>query len=134
MGFIEWTPDLSVHVKKIDDQHKKLFDIINQIYELSDFEKTKEKLDKVLNELIEYTRVHFSTEEKYFEKCNYPGTEEHIAEHMKLIEQVLDFKRRFDNDEDIISEFLDFIKSWLDDHLKTMDQKYVKNFEECGLE
>ena len=59
MTFIKWNKSLSVKVKEIDDQHKKLVELINQAYEFKD----SKKLGDILNELIEFTRVHFSTEE-----------------------------------------------------------------------
>ena len=70
MVFMNWDESLSVHVKKIDDQHKKLIHIINRAHDTNLLED-REEGDKILNELLEFTRVHFSTEEKYFEKCNY---------------------------------------------------------------
>jgi hemerythrin len=109
-----------------------LIEIINEAYD-SNFGEDKEKSNEIFNELIEFVRVHFSTEEKYFEKCNYSGAEEHIAEHLKLIEKVLGFKSEFDKGECDCSVFLNFLKDWVEDHLKVMDQEYVSCFKECGL-
>lgn len=135
MVFIEWTEKLSVNVKKIDKQHQELFAIIQKAYDASVFEKKKSKitLNRVFNDLIEYVRVHFSTEEKYFDKCGYEFAGEHIAEHLKYIQKTLELKRRFDKEEDITKEFLDFLKTWWLSHVKIHDMKYVQNFKECGL-
>jgi len=132
MVFMEWTPELSVGVQEIDDQHKKLIEIVNRAHEVNLTEE-KEKGGDILSELIEFVRVHFTTEEKYFEKCKYPGAEEHIAEHVKLTQKVLEFKTKYDAGECNCEEFLNFLKVWLVEHLKTMDQKYVENFRVCGL-
>ncbi|MBT4165994.1 hemerythrin family protein [archaeon] len=132
MVFMKWSDELGVNVKEIDEQHKKLFEIINRAHEGA-INKDKKEGNDVLNELIEFVRVHFSTEEKYFEKCNYSGAKEHIAEHLKLTEKVLKFKNDFDKGECDCSAFLDFLKSWIEEHLKVMDMKYVSEFKKCGL-
>jgi len=129
---MKWTEDLSVGVKIIDDQHKKLIEIINVAYN-SDLQKDFEKGEEVFRDLIEYTRVHFTTEKDFFEKCIYPGAEEHIVEHMALIEKLLEFKDKFDERSLDFHEFLEFLKTWLEDHLKVMDHKYVESFKTCGL-
>lgn len=127
-----WTKKFSVGVKKIDEQHKKLFDIINKAHDI-DLEKDKEEGNKIFNELIEFVRVHFSTEEKYFEKCHYPEAEEHIAEHTEYIRKVLEFKSSYEKDTCNCEDVLNFLKKWLENHLKITDMKYVKNFHNCGL-
>ena len=129
MVFIKWNKKLSVKVKERDDQHKKLVELINQAYEFKD----SKKLGDILNELIEFTRVHFSTEEKYFEKYNYPGTNEQMAEHANLIEKVLKFKDNLEAGQNIAEEFLIFLKEWLEIHLKKIDHKYIKFFQKVGL-
>jgi len=127
---MEWAPELSVGVKEIDDQHKKLVEIINKANEIS---LEKEKGSKVLNELIEFVRVHFGTEEKYFKQTNYLGSEEHILEHARLIEKVLEFKTKHEEGKCPCDEFLKFLKKWVENHLKIMDRKYVETFKEYGL-
>lgn len=129
MTFIEWDDSLNVQVKEIDDQHKNLIITINKAHEIS----SNEDKEKILNNLIEFTRVHFSTEEKYFKKFKFEGTEEHMQEHADLILKVLKYKDLFDESKCDWNEFLNFLKNWLEDHLKELDQKYVKCFKENGL-
>jgi len=133
MKFIEWTKELSVKVKEIDDQHKNLINLINRAHALSEKKSPKEDLNSLLDEVIEFTRIHFSTEEKYFEKFDYPGKEEHEEEHIKLIQKVLKFKTKQEKGQDITHDLLEFLKDWLKDHLMKMDMKYVDFFQECGL-
>ena len=129
MVFMKWNDSLSVKVKEIDEQHKNLVEIVNKIYECKD----SKKISNLLNELVEFTRVHFSTEENYFEKYNYPDKEHHMDEHANLIEKVLHFKDKLDAGQDIIEEFLTFLKEWLEIHLKTTDHDYVAFFQKMGL-
>jgi len=125
---ILWDKKLSVGVNEIDKQHQKLIGIINSVYEKRD--RQDKKISDDINNLVEFSRVHFSTEEKYFEKWNYPFTEEHNSEHEKMILKVLEFSDRFEKGETILEELAKFLKSWLEKHLKKHDFKYrdyIKN-------
>ncbi len=133
MAFMKWTKEVSVQVKDIDDQHKKIVEIVNKGYEYLK-KKNLEKIQDLLDELIEYARYHFSTEEKYFEEFDYEGKKEHIEEHIIILQEVLEYDKRLKDGEDIAEEFFNFIKEWLEDHLMTMDHKYIKCFKENGLE
>lgn len=86
---ITWTEDLATGSFLIDSQHKRLFQIINQLLNTSKDGKSKEATQNVLTFLENYVNEHFSTEEEFMERYNYP----HIAYHKKLHN---DFKRSFE--------------------------------------
>ena len=130
----EWDEKYSVQVKEIDDQHKKLVDLIFQLFNSINKHSTKEELGGILEELIEYASYHFSTEEKYFNKFNYKNSAEHIEEHKQFVEKVSDLNKKYLNNEIEISfELIDYLEDWLLDHLVDSDQKYVECFKEKGL-
>lgn len=120
--FIKWQEKFSVGVKEIDNQHKHFIRILNGVH--NKFEKGDEDLGDELNELIEYARIHFSTEEKYFAEWKYPGSDEHKVIHAQLILDVLKFGERFDKGEKVLKELTEFLKRWLELHLKVYDGKY----------
>lgn len=131
--FMSWNKSMDVGVKKFNDQHKQLIAIANKAYVIAKNGKTHGSLAKLINELLEFARVHFSTEEFYFDKFNYPDAEEHKLEHAELTEDALNYDRRFRDGEDVARELLDFFKKWVDNHLKTYDKKYTKFFHSVGL-
>lgn len=132
MDYINWTSEMSIGMKDIDDQHRHFVDIINRTKKASDTGATKDAQKEVLTDLIEYARYHFETEEQYFEKFSYPHTAEHKAEHAKLLAKVLAFSDRFEEGEEIAQEILAFLKDWLTDHLMKHDMKYAKYFKSNG--
>jgi hemerythrin len=134
MKIIEWMQEMSVHVTEIDVQHKKLVAIVNAAFSIENPNENRKEFEPILNDLIEFTRVHFSTEEKYFEKFNYAEKDEHIAEHLKLMDDVLKFKDGFDSGKCDCEPFLSFLRDWLAEHLLKMDQKYIECFKANGLE
>jgi len=131
---ITWTPDMSVGVEEIDNQHKYFIGIISDFYSALNERKIQTELGVILDKLIDYAVLHFNTEEKYFDKFNYEFKDEHKAIHQKVKQQLLDFKENFNKSGvDIVPDFMDFLTNWLVDHMESEDQKYVKCFHEHGL-
>jgi hemerythrin-like metal-binding protein len=63
---IVWSDELSVNIEEIDKQHKKLIDVINVLFNAMIEGKTQNIIDTIIDDLIDYAKYHFSTEEKYF--------------------------------------------------------------------
>ncbi|MFH2028079.1 MAG: bacteriohemerythrin [Nanoarchaeota archaeon] len=132
MAFIKWDRSLSVGIKEIDDQHKYLIETINNANK--DLESLNKKaIKKLLNDLLDYVRLHFSTEERYFEKHDYPGIKKHMEEHALLIEKVIHYADKFEQGRNIVPELIVFLRDWLEDHLKTEDHEYALFFKEIGV-
>lgn len=135
--FILWQKKWETGIKTIDDQHKHFVGIVNRAYALDEKGKDKKVLGEILNELVEYARIHFSTEEGYFEDTEYPQAEEHEEKHQVLLSKVLKFSQRFEKENDVlvlVKDFLVFLRSWLDDHLIKCDHKYIPWLTEHGIE
>ena len=68
---IVWTPNLSVGVEHIDNQHKIWFEKANALFEAGREKKARDYIETMLNFLDEYTKQHFRDEEAYMQKINY---------------------------------------------------------------
>lgn len=125
MAFIDWKDELSVNIRMIDDQHKELIKLINELSDAMKVGKGKDVMGKVLSKLVDYTKMHFGTEERLFQTHGYPGYIAHKSEHDKLTKQVLDLKTKFDNGQSVITvEVMNFLKDWLQKHIIGTDKKY----------
>jgi len=125
MPLIQWAPKYSVNIREIDQQHQKLMALINELYDGMNAAHSKETLGKVLDELINYTVYHFSTEEKLFQKHGYPESTAHKAEHDKLTKTASELKKKFDaNQAQITVEVMNFLRDWLNNHILGTDKKY----------
>ena len=134
MALINWDDSFSVKVVEIDDQHKKLVQFINDLNDAMKQGKGKEIIGKVLDELINYTAVHFKTEEKYFDQFNYPETITHKLEHSNLVKKVVEFRTEFQNGRQSMTiDVLNFLVSWLKNHILVEDMKYSIFFNQNGL-
>jgi hemerythrin-like metal-binding protein len=131
---IQWSEDLSVGVKEIDEQHQEFVSILNNLYEFIYQSKNREELGILLGQLASYADKHFKTEEKYFDQFNYEFAEEHKEEHRKLTQKVVDFQASFlAGEKEINVELVDFLEDWLVHHLGNHDKKYMQCFKDNGL-
>jgi hemerythrin len=124
MALIVWGPQLSVKVKEIDDQHRKLVSLVNNLHDAMKEGRGKDIMKKTLAELADYTIYHFSTEEKLFQKYAYPKYPDQKREHDKLTAQVLDLKKKVDSGASVVTmEVMNFLKDWLSSHIMGADMK-----------
>jgi len=133
--YIEWHDNYSVGIKSIDQQHKKLINLINQLQTAVDYSTGEEFEREALDALVDYTRTHFSYEESLMQEYGYPGYEPHSAEHQKMIKEVEDILAEYDKDhEQAILRALNFLKEWLIDHINGTDKQYSSFLIEKGAE
>lgn len=112
----------------IDNDHKKLVDLVNQLADAMQSGKGKDVCGKVLNELINYTKTHFAMEERLMAVHQYAQTVEHKAEHTKLLKEVLDFKTKFDSGALMVTAgLLTFLRDWLIKHISMSDKALAAN-------
>jgi len=131
---IQWIEEYSLGIKEIDDQHKILFDIIDELYQSILTMKSQDILSSTIGKLIGYAEFHFATEEKYFKEFHYEGTDEHIAQHQGFIQEVNNFKEKLnDRTDNLDIEIVDFLENWIVGHLGDEDRKYIDCFLEHGL-
>jgi len=134
MRVITWNDNLSVKVLAIDQQHKKLIDMMNELSDAMRSGKGRDILSKIISGLILYTGTHFKTEEKYFDQFDYPEAEIHKKEHEAFVLKVLEFKKGFEKgDLNLTVEIMDFLSDWLQNHIKGSDKKYSQFFNDHGL-
>ena len=133
MAFFEWNNQMSVGVKACDDDHKQLIDTLNRLYEGMKKGQGKDVLGKVLDDMVKYTKVHFSREEELFDRTGFPAAD-HKREHRELVTKAETLQRRQKSGESALSiETLDFLRDWLTIHIQGTDKKYSSYLNEHGV-
>lgn len=125
MPSIEWSDRFSVGIKEMDQQHKKLIDLINCLHDQKLAHNAQEGLSKIFNELMDYTKTHFKREEELMKLYEYPGYTIHKNEHFDLVQQVLDMRRKYHSSKiDIATDVAILLSDWLAEHILIEDKKY----------
>lgn len=125
---IYWRDDYRIGIDYIDDQHKELFSIAEEIYNLfNDIEgpDKSQEIANVLKELKEYTISHFSLEEDFMREINYNNYNSHRLAHTKFIEKInsVDLNDFNSTQNEQLLELLEFIIKWLYLHILSVDKE-----------
>ena len=92
---VQWTPDLSVGVELIDNQHKELFRRVNDLLEASSQGRGKEEIGRLIQFLADYVVTHFAAEERTMARYGYSGLSAHRAEHNKFVRDFTDLAQSY---------------------------------------
>ncbi|CAM3841948.1 bacteriohemerythrin [Parendozoicomonas haliclonae] len=130
---ITWSDSLSVGIQEIDEQHKILVDLLNKLYLAIREHHGNEATVTILDELVDYTRIHFSVEESLMRILDYPDYESHKHHHELLIEQINELRRKVQNGKHIGFELLHFLKNWLTKHIMEEDMEYAPHMLKKGV-
>ena len=125
----KWQDTFSCGIPEIDKQHRKLFEIGSRIYEtatLNDDFDHYDELTQSLEELVEYTKYHFSYEEDLMMKCNYSDYAIHKIEHDFFIKKVQKLAGRDLEAEQnqTMTDMVSFVADWVAGHILDTDMKY----------
>jgi len=133
--YVEWSNSFSMGIKVIDDQHKKLLDIVNDLYNHSSDnpDEEGEYFKSVIGQAVEYIKTHFSEEEKFMKAIKFPDYDNHKKEHnsfvLNVIKSIKDFE---DGKRLVLVNFASFLKEWILAHIAIEDNKYAVYFKQLA--
>lgn len=124
---IKWTEDLSVGHEILDKEHQKWIAILNDFYQGLKDGRSKEKLIELVVAMLDYTKYHFASEEKYMKSINFPDFDKHKEKHDFYENRITEFHDKIKEGKMILSlEVTNFLKTWLINHIKGTDQNYAR--------
>jgi hemerythrin len=124
MSIFQWKEEYSVDHSEIDTQHKRLFQLADELHSAMTMGKGSAVLSKTLNDLIEYTKHHFACEERLMQLHHYPDYPAHKVFHDDLTARVMEFQKEFAAGRSAITvDLFQFLKDWLAHHIGETDRK-----------
>ncbi|MDR2479020.1 MAG: bacteriohemerythrin [Treponema sp.] len=129
---VTWSPTYSVGIKLIDDQHKGLLNLVNDLFNHVSGDEAAERayFQKVIQQAVQYVKIHFATEEKIMIATNFAGYAEHKKAHDVFVLTVVDNIREFEaGNKFTLSGFTKFLKEWVLTHIAIMDKQYFAYFK-----
>jgi len=134
MPIFTWSDEIATGIDTIDTQHKKLIALVNELNDAMMARKAKEILEKILQDLTDYTVYHFSLEERAFERYGYSKKDDHLKAHREFVAKVQDLTKRFKNSEIALSiDVMQFLVDWVKNHILVEDKKYVPELRDKEL-
>lgn len=127
--FIKWRPIYETKHKIIDNQHKELVNIINELYlsTINNANDSNGAFIKAVKKCIDYTQYHFKTEEKIMDLINYSDAENHKAMHKNFCMELVNQIRKYEEGQPFVAnKFLKYLKDWLLEHIAFRDKIFVE--------
>jgi len=143
--YVSWNVRYEVGIGFMDEQHRKIIDIINELYQslfvadMGGTEQEKEKeasaaIKKSIRAAVEYVKVHFSTEEAIMNKISFPRYAEHKARHEDFARRVLQDVVRFESgDKRVGMQLVTFLRDWLLEHVAVSDKDLAVYAKSKGI-
>ena len=123
---LAWSEEFELGCPQIDAQHKRLFELVNNLVKACTEGYDRSILNETLDFLVNYTVEHFKDEEEFQLRYNYPGFERHkqLHEDFKVIvgEKVQEFKES-GSTTDLSSSVNKVVVHWLINHIQREDKE-----------
>jgi hemerythrin len=132
---VAWSNSYSMGIKRIDDQHKGLLDFVNELFNHATGDEYEERtyFYKVIQQALQYVKIHFSTEEKIMIATKFPGYGEHKKVHDEFTQTVAESIQDFKEGKKLVLEkFANFLKDWVLSHIAVMDAQYAGYFRQIA--
>ena len=130
----KWQKRYELGVPKLDEQHRKYFQLVDAFHghALAN-PPDRDLMCNMFGRLFAHAREHFQAEEAFMEEIRYPAVERqrHIEAHDAFVEQVSKLAQhlKFGNPDDAREELATFLSDWLVSHILEMDVKYMHFFK-----
>ena len=125
---LRFTEEYLTGIELIDQEHRELFRIIGEVNNLIKNEFIPDKYDEIvhlLDELFQYTAIHFKDEEEYMEGIGYAGLPAQKAAHEAFVQRLgeMDLAQIDANQQETLEELMQFLTQWLINHILHSDKK-----------
>jgi len=125
-----FTAEYETGIDLIDNEHKKLFEIIRRANDLIHTDLLHDKYDEImaiLDELKDYTAKHFHDEEDYMTEIGYPRLNAQKTAHAAFIDKLVDISLSDldtidENQQQYLTELVNYLLDWLCNHILKVDK------------
>lgn len=134
MKTFDWDESYDVKVERFNDQHKHLFQIVKDLYVAMENKDDRLALAQIINNLIRYSREHFTEEEVALLNTQYPNYEKHRKQHKAFIDKIEQFAADYNSGQHLLHfDILLFLKNWVLQHILVADKAFGEHLNSNGI-
>ena len=133
---ISWSQKLECGIKVIDEQHKGLVELVNEMFDhvTGNYVQERDYFNRAITEAVEYIKNHFATEEKIMLATKFEDYAEHKREHESFIIAVVKHIREYKSGKrHTLSSFTRFLRDWILSHIALVDKKYFEYLKSIAV-
>jgi hemerythrin len=127
-GVVAWDEKYAVGIELIDNQHKELFSLTNELFRacLSREETLKTVFKETMGRMVEYVRFHFSAEQELMQRIKYPDYLEHKKQHDAMVRDILEAVKGYNEGKKFVpNQFVRTLRDWILSHIAHYDKLYA---------
>lgn len=124
MASFEWKDKFSVHVDEMDDHHKKLLGYLTELQKEIQSGNSTRQAGNILIALGEYSRLHFTEEERLMRAIGHPELATQINQHAYFSNEVAEMARQLNLGTLPGRSLVAFLRDWFIIHIIQEDSKY----------
>lgn len=133
MPIAAWDESMSIGVAEIDAQHRRLFDLVNEVDQAVRERHGADIAASALRRLCDYAVEHFAAEEALMDMDAYADYDRHMGQHMDCTTRALEFLQAVNEGKETdMPAFLDFVAHWAREHIQDVDQGLGRHLRESG--
>jgi hemerythrin len=130
MAFLAWKEAYSAEIPSIDAQHRKLVGMLNELHDaMSHGAATDDKLKRIIDGLVDYTKSHFVYEEQLLLRNGYPLFDEHKRKHVAMTGRVEEFSNAVSGGKKPAIDLATFLRNWLPQQIQGTDKLYTPHLK-----
>ncbi|OFZ66790.1 MAG: chemotaxis protein [Bdellovibrionales bacterium RIFOXYB2_FULL_36_6] len=123
---LEWEKKYSVDVEEIDNHQKKMFELFNLLIDMKKSKADIKDCINIITEINEYSKLYFSTEERYLKKKGYPDFYTHAKAHRQFAKISISLRREISENEDALTyDVIEEMRNWMINHILTLDVLFI---------
>lgn len=126
MDLVKWDASLETGNSVVDQQHRGLFNALNQLIQAMNRGKGRDEVHKTLVFMRDYTKRHFASEESIMESHGYPELAEHREMHAAFVKKLQQIEDRYERGASVTISVMQFIRDWLIQHIQEQDQRMTQ--------
>ena len=127
MTLISWDEAATLNVAEMDAQHQKLFTLVSKLRQAMTSPYGGNVVSQALEELIEFTRLHFATEETLMTRYGYPDYDKHKQEHEQVLQDVDKLHQRYRNGDALAPFAIELdLEAWAYKHIESSDRSLAE--------
>ncbi len=128
-SLVRWDDSFSLGLEQIDEQHKVLFDIMNQLWSAIVRRAGGDEMLRIVDELEHYTVSHFRAEEAFMQNTGFAGFDEHRQLHANFVQRIRNARNDILQGKQVSLDLLHFLRDWLVLHIQAEDRAYATAYE-----
>ena len=125
MTLLKWQANFRIGIGEVDHEHQALIELINTLFDALGTERSGERVEGFLGEILADISAHFALEEKVMRDRHYDALAEHKADHERLLDELRDLMDA-QAEGAVLDEqrFAARLAEWFTGHFQTHDARF----------